>query len=78
MSHLISIINIFKNKSVGNYLLVITNEFCLQGLMSSLIQYFQMTKQLTPIIFQQILIKKYLFLKKTNIEELMCLSKCSS
>ena len=38
-----------------------------------------MTKQLTPIIFQiDFNNKKYLFFEKTNIEELMCLSKISS
>ena len=65
VSHLISIINILKNKSVGNYLLVITNGVLFTRINKSLIQYFSNDKTTNADNFStDFNNKKYLFFEK--------------
>ncbi len=80
MNHLISIIDILKNKSIGNYLLIITNGVLFTRINKSLIKYFSNDKTTNADNFSTDFDNKknIYFLKKTNIEELMYLSKCSS
>ncbi len=80
INHIISLIDTLKSKRIGNCLLVITNGVIFTKLNKLLIKHFSNDKATNGNdLSTDFDIKKNIyFLKKTNIEELMYLSKCSS